>query len=178
MGFFFFIIAVLIILGVLAVFAKEFLSEKPKPGKLPYHKKDYLLTQAERSFYGVLEEAIDSDLNIFAKVRLADLVYLPKGTQNWQSHQNRVNAKHADFVLCDKKKLSPVLAIELDDSSHKSSSRQERDNFVNEVFRTAGLPLLRITAKRSYVSKELSEMIQKEIGKVNTKNETTEAPCK
>jgi len=109
---------------------------------------------------------------------LADLVYLPKGTQNWQSHQNRVNAKHADFVLCDKKKLSPVLAIELDDSSHKSSSRQERDNFVNEVFRTAGLPLLRITAKRSYALKELTEMIQKEIGKVNMKNENTEMSVK
>ncbi len=53
MGSFFFIIAVLVILGVLA-FAKEFLSEKPKPERLPYRKKDYLLTQAERSFYGVL----------------------------------------------------------------------------------------------------------------------------
>src|SRR5688500_17038104 len=47
---------------------------------LPYRKKDYLLTRAERSFYGALQAGVGSDYLTFPKVRLADLVWLPKGT--------------------------------------------------------------------------------------------------
>jgi hypothetical protein len=44
------------------------------PEKLPYLKTDYLLSPAERSFYGVLCDATAEDYRIFAKVRLADVL--------------------------------------------------------------------------------------------------------
>ena len=130
---------------------------------IPYRKKDYLLTKAELSFYKVLKSVVDDDLLIFSKVRLVDLLWLSKGTKNRQTYLNKIMSKHVDFVLCKNNTLSPVLAIELDDLSHQEGRRQERDKFVNEVFHKAGLPLLRIQAKRSYSPGELSLVIKKEM---------------
>lgn len=131
--------------------------------EFPYQKKDYLLTKAELSFYRVLKSVVDADLLIFSKMRLVDLLWLPKGTKNRQAYLNKIMSKHVDFVLCKSNTLSPVLAIELDDSSHQESSRRERDKFVNEVFHKAGLPILRIQAKRSYSPGDLSLAIKQKM---------------
>jgi very-short-patch-repair endonuclease len=125
----------------------------------PYCKTDHLLTPAERSFFGVLGQAIDSDLYIFAKVRLSDLLWLPQGTRNRQSHLNRIQSKHVDFVLCDSATTAPRLLIELDDSSHQRARRRSRDAFLDEAVRRAGLPILRVPAKRSYAPAELRQLI-------------------
>jgi len=47
---------------------------------LPYRKKDYLLSKAEKSFYEVLRATVATEWSIFAKVRLLDLLWLPRGT--------------------------------------------------------------------------------------------------
>ncbi len=128
---------------------------------LPYRKRDFLLTKAERSFYEVLVLTARSlDVHIFAKVRLADLLYLPKDTANRTSFQNQINSKHIDFILCDKSNVRPLMAIELDDSSHGQASRQARDSFVNKALLNAGLPLLRVPAQHSYSVAEISAKIQ------------------
>ena len=102
-------------------------------------------------------------LEVFAKVRLLDLVDLPKGTENRQSHTNRVISKHVDFLLCDREKLSPLLVIELDDSSHERDDRAQRDAFVDEALGAAGLPILHVSANRSYAPKELADLIQEKL---------------
>jgi hypothetical protein len=131
---------------------------------LPYRKKDYLLSRAERSFYEVLRTTVQGEWVIFAKVRLLDLVWLPRGTSNAQSHRNRVQSKHVDFVFCDPRALNPVLVIELDDASHERLDRQRRDAFVDAVLEGAGLPVLRVAAKRGYVTSELGRQIREAIG--------------
>lgn len=51
--------------------------------------------------------------------------------------------------------MQPLVAIELDDKSHARPDRQERDAFVNEVFAAAGLGLLHIPVKHTYIPEEL-----------------------
>jgi hypothetical protein len=116
---------------------------------LPYSKKKYFFSVAERSFYEVLKRLISPDYTLFAKVRLADLVDVTKGASAWQSHFNRISGKHVDFVLCDRD-LAPVVAIELDDASHDEGDRQDRDKFVDQALTAAALPIVRIRAKRAY----------------------------
>jgi hypothetical protein len=133
----------------------------PSPAKpLPYRRKDFLLTKAERSLFGVLTEAVNGHYLIFAKVRLADLVWLPKGTESRQSHMNRIQSKHIDFVLCDRDTIRPLVAIELDDSSHDRSDRVARDGFVDSALKAAGLPFVRVRARASYDVKELAAQIE------------------
>lgn len=141
-------------------------------GPLPYQKKWYLLSPAERDFYEVLRQAVGNRYLIFAKVRLLDLLWLPQNLSNRQTHMNRVQTKHVDFVLCDPQTVSPALVIELDDASHQLPKRQERDIFLNEVLRVAGIPLLCVPVRKSFsvlalrgqILEALSVCSQSEIG--------------
>ncbi len=142
-------------------------------GPLPYKRKDWLFSKAERSFFGVLQPAVaaltpalsqgereKAGYLIFAKTRIGDLLWLPKGTEGRQSHWNKIQSKHVDFVICSSDEVRPLLAIELDDSSHGAEKRQTRDAFVEEAFKAAGLPLLRVPCKAGYNVTELAAQIR------------------
>jgi hypothetical protein len=135
----------------------------PEESSLPYEGRKYLLSAAERSLFGVLEQATQGEYHLFVKVRVADLLYVKKGATGRQGHLNRVTSKHIDFLLCDRAALSPVLAIELDDRSHDAESRQQRDAFLDAAFAAAGLPLLHVKASRSYDATELARQIASRI---------------
>ena len=122
---------------------------------LPYRRKDYLLTQAERAFFVVLQQAVGGQYLLFAKVRALDLVWLPKGTQSRQGHLNRVQSKHVDFIVCSRDVVRPLVAIELDDVSHGTDVRKARDEFLDAAFKAAGLPLLHFPCKARYDAEEL-----------------------
>ncbi|HUE76072.1 MAG TPA: DUF2726 domain-containing protein [Chloroflexota bacterium] len=139
--------------------------------RLPYRKVESLLTPAERAFYAVLLRAAESERRqVFAKVRLADLFWLPGDVADRLIHQNRINQKHVDFVLCDARQLAPLLAIELDDSSHQRSDRRQRDRFVNEACAVAGLPMLRVPVQSRYDERELAALIRQTIKRATTVN--------
>jgi hypothetical protein len=157
------VIVLAVVVAILPALLKLLLAKRPPTGALPYRKRDYLLTAAERSFYEVLCGVINGELLVFAKLRLADLVWMPKGTANRQAHFNRIQSKHVDFLLCDREKLSPVLVIELDDASHEEDGRRDRDAFVDAALSAAGLPVLHIPSKRAYVPADLAAMIQQKL---------------
>lgn len=125
---------------------------------LPYRLRDDFLSPAERSFCGVLQLAVTSRAVVFAKVRVADLLYVPRG-EGRQSYQNRISAKHVDFVLCAPDSLQPIAAIELDDASHSRTDRMERDDFLDSAFAAADLPLVRFPAQRQYDVKSVAARI-------------------
>lgn len=135
-----------------------------KPSAFPYRRKDYLLTRAERCFFDSLQTAVRNSWHVSAKVRLADLFFIVKGTGAWQSHFNRINAKHVDFVLCRPSDMRPMAAIELDDRSHERKDRIARDEFVNDLFKQTGFPLIRIPASNRYDARALRQQIEAQIG--------------
>lgn len=138
---------------------------KPKPqetsetsGELPYRLRDDFLSAAEASFYQVLLAAIGNRATICPKVGLQDVFYVIRPNEN-AAFMNKIRQKHLDFLLCDPKTMKPFLAIELDDASHAKPERMERDEFVDQVFKTAKLPLLHVPAQASYSLRELSELL-------------------
>ncbi len=80
------------------------------------------------------------------------------------SAQNRINCKHADFVLCHKDTLEIICAVELDDASHQKAQRKERDDFVEKACHAAGLPLARFSVKGSYSIPGAKTTIEQMIG--------------
>lgn len=132
---------------------------------LPYRPVDSLLTPAEQAFYRVLADAIaDVPVAILAKVRLADLLVIPRGTDAHQRHRGRVQAKHVDFVLADLETLRPLLVIELDDATHRRRDRAERDAFVDAVMRTVGLPIWHVPCSGTYSQSDLREGVLGRMG--------------
>lgn len=125
-----------------------------------YLKRTALLSPAERSFYEILRMVVGRHSHVFVKVRLADLIEVADGAEQWQSRHNRIRAKHIDFVLCSLSTLTPFLALELDDASHRSARRRERDAFVDRALYGAGLPLLRVPAQYAYSPAEIGQLIR------------------
>jgi hypothetical protein len=131
--------------------------QPPKADRLPYVRQKYFFSPAERSFYEVLHRLLPEQ-TVFAKVRLADVIRVPKGADSWQSHHNRIDRKHLDFVICDPD-LAPMVAVELDDSSHNGDERRERDEFVDQALAAAQFPIIHVRAKRGYQLDEVRELL-------------------
>jgi Asp-tRNA(Asn)/Glu-tRNA(Gln) amidotransferase A subunit family amidase len=123
----------------------------------PFFRRKYLLTGAEKSFYNVLRK-VAAPHAVLAKVRLADLVESDKRHRLWRANFNRICAKHIDFVICDAA-LSPIIAVELDDSSHCLPDRAARDRDVNRILEIASLPILRVPVRRTYDGVDLEKQL-------------------
>jgi ssDNA-binding Zn-finger/Zn-ribbon topoisomerase 1 len=175
------IIAAVVMMAIV-LFLSARRSEKGKPAQeaLPYQKAEALFTPAERSFLGVLHQAVGNNAAIFGKVRVADVVE-PKaglGRSVRQKAFNKISAKHFDFLVCDKEDLSVACAIELDDGSHNSKRRHERDEFLNGVCEAAGVPLIQVPAKSAYVISEVRNLLPRYLTVKNTPEpEPSQAPA-
>lgn len=158
----------IVVLAAFIVLAGKLLKSaaRAKP-QLPYEKAE-LLSNAERSFLGVLELALAGRYRIMAKVRVLDLIRVKAGlpADKRQSALNRIQSKHVDFVLCQPSDLSVAGAIELDDASHNRASRRQRDAFLDEALAAAGVPLYRFSAKRAYSVAELRAAFEQQAAPV------------
>src|SRR5262249_36767531 len=103
--------------------------------------------------------AVGSTYQIFAKVRLIDIVRVRSDAPEAQSYKNRIISKHVDFVLCSRDTFVPLLVIELDDASHRSGAAQRRDATKDAALRAARVPLLRISAASNYNPRILANHI-------------------
>ena len=152
-----YIIFVVFIVVVIALIALAI----SKKGKFKYEKLDALFTPAERVFLSVLKLAVVDKLEIYGKVRVADVLTPKKRREvsDWQRSFNKISAKHFDFVLCEKESLTPVCAVELNDRSHNTKERKARDEFLVGACKTADFPLVMITARASYQVSEVREAL-------------------
>jgi len=153
------IIGVLLLAFVVLVALKN--TQGVGTGKIgfPYQPAKTLFSAAERSFLGVLDQALGPEHRIFGKVRVADVASVKPGlgASARQGALNRVAAKHFDFIVCRASDLSVLCAVELNDKSHASQRAQSRDDLLVNVCRAINLPLLQIAAKQAYSPQDLRE---------------------
>ena len=139
---------------------------KPAEPQLPYRLRDDFLSPAEFSFYRVLQMAVRDQGIVCPKVNLADIFFVSRPNEN-QGYRNKIDRKHVDFLVCHPKTMKPLFGVELDDKSHGRSDRVERDEFVDEVFRIAGLALIRKPARAAYepqsLAAELSSYLNEQV---------------
>lgn len=164
MEFFIFIVVAIIIVWII----KEYWRGEEK--NLPYFKRNYLLSKAESSFFRILEQATENKYYIFPQIRISNLLYVRTKGRSYYRFLNKIKYKSVDFVLTDKDYLNPLLAIELDDSTHNRNDRMERDDFVEHAFYDADFPLLRIEYSLTYDIPKLKARIEELIaGKKDVK---------
>jgi hypothetical protein len=155
------LLIVLLIFFAIVIFAAIAKQHSGNTDGFPYQKSKSLFSPAERSFLGVLEQAVGSEHRVFGKVRIADVANVKTlGNRSaWQRAFNRISAKHFDFVICKASDLTVVCAVELDDKSHQQGKRKERDNFVSGVCQAISLPLLQVPAQQAYSLQELKTKV-------------------
>ena len=117
--------ALLVIIGG-AMLKKE--SEKTPEQIAPYEaaatryaKKPHILTPPEYNLYMLLRDLYGGKYEILAQTSLVSLV----DKLNYNSYRNEL-FRIVDFVIADKE-FSPLVVIELNDSSHLRADRRERD---------------------------------------------------
>jgi hypothetical protein len=160
------VVVVIVVVALVAVAGKK-AGAGSKVG-FPYVRAKALFSPAERSFFGVLDQALSPEHRVFGKVRVADLASVKPGlgTSARQGALNRVAAKHFDFVVCRASDLSVICAVELNDSSHSSKRARARDELLTNVCEAIGLPLIQVSAKRAYSVQELQAQFASIIGAV------------
>ncbi len=130
------------------------------PLLLPYSSRKTLLTPGERRFYTTgLLPAVGSRFHVAPKVRLADVITCPGPPSS--TAFRKIQSKHLDFVLMYPKSSRIVAAIELNDATHDQAQRQDRDAFVANVLRSAGILLIMVPIFKTYDPAKLRGHIER-----------------
>lgn len=149
---------------VIAFVVVAFLKAKQEAGKshasFSYATQARLLTTNEDRFRRVLSEVTGDRYFLACQVRMADVL---DARPYSQAAFNKISRKHFDFVLCDPATTRPLMAIELDDSTHRRAEAQARDSVKDAACRAARFPLLRVPVQAqydaAYLQKRISETI-------------------
>lgn len=121
------------------------------------YQKRWVFTMNEKEAYRKLKAICDEKgLTLLAKVRLLDLVEPVTGQYNYKTYLYKIQAKHVDFVICDEKLVARYI-VELDDSSHDTEKRQERDRLVDEIMESVGYKIIHTRAVTDDLKGQLNE---------------------
>lgn len=151
------------IVDLLAGDSKE--STNTQGPEYPYNLRDDFLSAAELSFYKVLVTTLNGSAVVCAKVGLGDLFWVSRKDRSiYLKYTNKIDRKHVDFLLCEPTTMQPLVGIELDDKSHQREDRRVRDEFVNEVFKAAKLPLVHVPVRRAYNTADITDAVKPYLG--------------
>ncbi len=130
-----------------------------------YLPKKFMMNSSEYKFYKILCSFIDGLYSIIPQVHLDELVKPERGLKSRRIFSFRhINQKSVDFVICDKKSMCPLLAIELDDRSHEREDRKDRDEEVQRILRESNIELLRFKKEQS--KEEIQNQISEKLNSI------------
>lgn len=134
------------------------------PERLPYRLRETFLSTPELALFRVLREMVEGRYVICPKVSLNDVFSIVRPNENVHFF-NKIFRKHVDFLLCDPKTLKPAIGIELVKPVGRSETR-ETDQFMEDLFLGAGLPLVHVPSSERYKVQDVAELFQLAIMKV------------
>ena len=127
-------------------------------GPYLYELKESLITETERSYYTAIKGVLPSEYFLQPQVNLASIV---SRTDNFK-FQNELY-RNIDACVFDKA-YKPIILIEINDDTHKTSNRRERDQKVKAICEEAGIPLIAFWTSYGinpeYISKRIASGIE------------------
>lgn len=131
---------------------------------LPYRLREHFLTAPETALYRTLKEMALDRYIIFAKVSLQEIFSIVRPNENVH-YFNKLFRKHVDFLLCHPASLRPQIGVDLARPLPVSATRST-DQFMEDLFLTAGLPLVQLAADDHYDMTEIVSAFQAAIARV------------
>ena len=132
--------------------------------RLPYRLRESFMSTPELALLRALQDMIGRHYVICPKVSLNDIFYIVRPNENVHFF-NKIFRKHVDFLLCDPNTLKPAIGVELVKPVSRNETR-DADQFMNDLFLSAGLPLVHVLSSDRYVQSDLTELFQLAIMKV------------
>ncbi len=130
---------------------------------LPYRLRDHFLTTPEIVLLLALREMAQQRFVIFAKVALTDIFSIVRPNENVH-YFNKLFRKHVDFLLCHPQTFKPQIGVDLVRPIPPGGTRSA-DQFMEDLFLTAGLPLVQIPANDHYDIPEIVTLFQGAVAK-------------
>lgn len=137
---------------------------KPLEQRLPYRLRENFLTTPELALFRTLQGMVRRHYIVCPKVALNDIFYIVRPNENVHFF-NKIFRKHVDFLLCEPETLKPAIGVELVKPVSRNETR-ETDQFMEDLFLSAGLPLVHVPSSERYAENDLVELFQLAIVKV------------
>jgi hypothetical protein len=132
--------------------------------RLPYRLRETFLSTPELALFRVLQSMAGRHYVICPKVALNDIFYIVRPNENVH-YYNKFFRKHVDFLLCEPVTLRPALAIQLTKPGGRNETR-EVDQFMQDLFLNARLPLVHIPSSENYSQNNLEQLLEQAIKRV------------
>ncbi len=126
--------------------------------RLPYRLREPFLTSPEVALFRVLHQMVGDRYLICPKVALNDVFYIVRPNENVHFF-NKIFRKHVDFLLCDPQTLTPAFGVEIVKPVTKTETRAA-DQFMEELFTSAGLPLVHVPSTDKYEIADVMSLFQ------------------
>jgi hypothetical protein len=137
---------------------------KDQEGRSPYRLREIFLSTPELALFRILQKMVGRHYVICPKVALNDIFYIVRPNENVHFF-NKFFRKHVDFLLCEPVTLHPAIGIELVKPVGRNETR-EFDQFMQDLFLSARLPLVHIPSSDRYSESDLENLLQRAIKKV------------
>lgn len=154
---------ILVLAAIIAALIGAWLKHRAGRGPFkPYRRVDALLTPSEKALYTAATRAVGEWGVVMVKVRLWDLLWVPKETKYPELWRNRVWHKHADVVVCDAATLRPLVVLVAADDQNAA-----RIVDLREPLKAAGIPM--IVVEQSQLDEQAPEQRSMLIATLTTK---------
>ncbi|MFH1186169.1 MAG: DUF2726 domain-containing protein [Chloroflexota bacterium] len=131
---------------------------------LPYRLRENFLTAGEIGLYRALSDMTKGRYVIFTKVALNEIFLIVRPNENVH-YFNKLFRKYVDFLLCSPETLKPHAGVELVRASPQGGVR-DADQFMEDLFLGAGLPLVQIRAADRFAIPDLLTSFQQAFARV------------
>ncbi len=143
---------------------RESIQVKDQDERLPFRLREKFMSAPEAALYRALQSMAGKHYVVCPKVSLNDIFYIVRPNENVHFF-NKIFRKHVDFLLCDPRSIQPAFGVEMVKPVARNETR-EADQFLEDLFLGAGLPLVHVLSSESYSEGDLAELFQLAILKV------------
>lgn len=141
-------------------------TQKDLEERLPYRLREQFMSTPELAMFRVLRNMVQDHYVVCPKVALNDIFYIVRPNENVHFF-NKIFRKHVDFLLCEPDTLEPAFGIELVKPISRNETR-EADKFMEDLFLSAGIPLVHVPSNNHYDENDLAELFKFSIVKVRS----------
>ncbi len=125
--------------------------------KFLYELKASLVTETERKFLDCIKSVLPEGYQVQPQVNLASFIVRTDGAR----FQNELY-RNVDFMILDFS-YKPLILIEINDQTHLSPERRERDKKVDRICEEAGIPIIKLWTSYGvnpeYIKKRIVETL-------------------
>lgn len=126
-------------------------------GNFLYKLKKTLITKKEQEFFEVIKDSVPKGYNVFPQINLAAII---EKTDN--SRFRNELFRNIDFLITNEN-YEPKIAIEINDQTHLTPDRRERDEKVKKICEEAGIPIINLWTSYGVNKEYIKDRINKSL---------------